>query len=127
MRPRISTWRVDREPISDDPEHELSVAPAPGDTLIDGRRRVPDVVNNIIGPIVTRPAGDTGWSEATAGCPRSATRFYGSLPGIEVHVANIVTMAVTKSGLGYWLISSHGEVFAFGDAPPCGSTRGPAR
>ncbi|HLX89460.1 MAG TPA: hypothetical protein VKR22_13515, partial [Acidimicrobiales bacterium] len=50
--------------------------------------------------------------------------FYGSLPGIGVHIRNIVGMAGTPDGRGYWLVGSDGGVFAFGDAPYLGSVPG---
>ena len=48
----------------------------------------------------------------------------GSLPGLGVHVDNIVGMAVTPDGNGYWLVGSDGGVFAFGDATFMGSMGG---
>jgi hypothetical protein len=114
--------RVDRNPINGDPLQEFPVAPAPGGTLIDGRRCVPDVVNNIIGTAATQ-TGRGYWLVGNDGrvFAFGDARFYGSLPDIGVHVANIVAIAASKSGRGYWLIGSDGEVFAFGDAPFYGS------
>jgi hypothetical protein len=43
--------------------------------------------------------------------------FYGSLPGIGVHVANIVGIVPTSNDEGYFLVGSDGGVFAFGNAP----------
>jgi hypothetical protein len=115
---------MDRDPISGDPVRSSPAAPAPGGTVIDGRRRVLDVVNNIIGITATQ-TGRGYWLIGSDGevFAFGDARFYGSLRGIGVHGANIVTMAATKSGLGYWLIGSDGEVFAFGDAPFYGSLR----
>src|ERR1019366_9597987 len=50
--------------------------------------------------------------------------FFGSLPGIGVHVNNIVGIVATSTGLGYWLVASDGGVFAFGDAAFKGSMGG---
>jgi hypothetical protein len=52
------------------------------------------------------------------------TGFFGSLPGIGVHVTNIVGMVPTGDDLGYFLVGSDGGVFAFGDAPFEGSLPG---
>jgi hypothetical protein len=45
------------------------------------------------------------------------TGFYGSLPGMNIHVKNIVGIVPTADGKGYFLVGSDGGVFAFGDAP----------
>jgi hypothetical protein len=50
--------------------------------------------------------------------------FYGSLPGIGVHVNNIVGIVVTNDGMGYFLVGNDGGVFAFGDATFAGSLPG---
>jgi CHAP domain len=42
--------------------------------------------------------------------------FYNSLPGLGVHVSNIVGIAATPTGHGYWLAGADGGIFAFGDA-----------
>jgi hypothetical protein len=47
--------------------------------------------------------------------------FLGSLPGLGIHINNIVGVAVTPDGNGYWLVGSDGGVFAFGDATFMGS------
>ena len=43
--------------------------------------------------------------------------FYGSLPGLHIHVNNIVGMGDTADNRGYFLVGSDGGVFSFGDAP----------
>ena len=43
--------------------------------------------------------------------------FYGSLPGLGIHVGNIVGIVPTADERGYFLVGSDGGVFAFGDAP----------
>jgi hypothetical protein len=50
--------------------------------------------------------------------------FFGSLPGITVHVNNIVGMVPTSTDQGYFLVGSDGGVFAFGNAPFLGSLPG---
>ena len=50
--------------------------------------------------------------------------FVGSLPGIHVHVSDIVGVVPTASGKGYWMVGSDGGVFAFGDAGFVGSLPG---
>jgi hypothetical protein len=47
--------------------------------------------------------------------------FYGSLPGLGIHVDNIVGMDGSMTGRGYLLVGSDGGVFAFGDATFAGS------
>ena len=51
--------------------------------------------------------------------------YEGSLPGLGVHVKNIVGLVPTSDGKGYWMIGSDGGVFAFGDAGFVGSAPGP--
>lgn len=48
-------------------------------------------------------------------------RFYGSLPGRDVKVDDIVGIAATPNNGGYWLVGADGRVYAFGDAPDLGS------
>ena len=50
--------------------------------------------------------------------------YHGSLPGLGIHVADIVGMAATPSGAGYWLVGANGAVYAFGDAAYHGSLPG---
>ena len=50
--------------------------------------------------------------------------FLGSLPGRGIHVGNVVGIAATPSGAGYWVIGGDGIVYAFGDAPNFGSATG---
>jgi uncharacterized repeat protein (TIGR02543 family) len=54
----------------------------------------------------------------------AGTGFYGSLPGIGVHVNDIVGMVTTTDNKGYYLVGSDGGVFAFGDATFFGSLPG---
>jgi hypothetical protein len=53
-----------------------------------------------------------------------AAGYHGSVPGVGVHVDDIVGMAATADGGGYWLVASDGGVFAFGDAGFHGSMGG---
>ena len=50
--------------------------------------------------------------------------YYGSLPGLGVHVSNIVGMVPSPNDHGYFLVGSDGGVFAFGNAPYLGSLPG---
>ncbi len=47
-------------------------------------------------------------------------KFYGSLPGDKIKSRNIVGMCATPTGNGYWLLSSTGNVYPFGQAPKLG-------
>ena len=50
--------------------------------------------------------------------------YYGSLPGLGVHVHDIVGMVPSPDDGGYFLVGSDGGVFAFGDAAFEGSLPG---
>jgi Fibronectin type III domain len=50
--------------------------------------------------------------------------FYGSLPGLGVHVNDIVGMVPTSNDQGYFLVGADGGVFSFGNAPFLGSLPG---
>jgi chitodextrinase len=50
--------------------------------------------------------------------------FYGSLPGLGVHVNDIVGMVPTANDQGYFLVGADGGVFSFGNAPFLGSLPG---
>ena len=50
--------------------------------------------------------------------------FFGSLPGMGVHVNDIVGIVATPGGGGYFLVGKDGGVFTFGDAPFFGSLPG---
>jgi hypothetical protein len=51
-------------------------------------------------------------------------QFYGSLPGDNIHVSDIVGIASTPDGRGYWLVGADGGLFSFGDAQFYGSLPG---
>ena len=50
--------------------------------------------------------------------------FYGSLPGLGIHVDNIVGIAPAANYGGYYLVGSDGGVFSFGDTAYEGSLPG---
>jgi len=50
--------------------------------------------------------------------------FFGSVPGLGIHVNNIVGIAAAPDGHGYWLLGSDGGVFGFGSALFYGSLPG---
>jgi endoglucanase len=54
----------------------------------------------------------------------SSSGFYGSLPGLGVHVGDIVGMVPTSNDQGYFLVGGDGGVFSFGNAPFLGSLPG---
>jgi hypothetical protein len=47
--------------------------------------------------------------------------YAGSLPGLHVHVADVIGVASTPSGNGYWIARSGGHVYPFGDAETLGN------
>ena len=50
--------------------------------------------------------------------------FYGDPPGLGKHISNIVAMAASSDGKGYYLVGSDGGIFTFGDARFDGSVPG---
>ena len=50
--------------------------------------------------------------------------FLGSLPALGTHVDDIVGIASTPNGGGYWEVASDGGLFAFGNAGFVGSMGG---
>jgi hypothetical protein len=50
--------------------------------------------------------------------------YLGSLPGLHIHVNDIVAVVPTHDNKGYWMVGSDGGVFAFGDAGYVGSLPG---
>ena len=73
--------------------------------------------------LVSLSTGNGYWEVAGDGGVFSygAAQFHGSLPGLGIHVNNIIGMARTPTDKGYWLVGKDGGVFAFGDAPFYGS------
>jgi hypothetical protein len=47
-------------------------------------------------------------------------KFYGSLPDERIKSGTIVGMCANEDGNGYWLLSSTGKVYPFGQAPKLG-------
>ncbi len=54
----------------------------------------------------------------------SMNGFHGSLPGLGIHVNDIVGIVATADDQGYWLVGRDGGIFAFGDATYLGSLPG---
>ncbi len=50
-----------------------------------------------------------------------ATKYYGSVPGVNVHVDDVDGIAPTQDQRGYWLIARDGGTFSFGDTHFYGS------
>jgi kumamolisin len=50
--------------------------------------------------------------------------FFGSLPGLGIHVRDIAGMVPSPDDMGYFLVGQDGGVFSFGDAPFLGSLPG---
>ena len=48
--------------------------------------------------------------------------FLGSLPGDHISVDDIVGIATTADGRGYYVVGANGAVYAFGDATSYGSS-----
>jgi Domain of unknown function (DUF1906) len=51
------------------------------------------------------------------------TRFYGSPLHSHIHDSTITGMAATPDDKGYWLVDSHGRVYAYGDATSVRTSR----
>lgn len=70
----------------------------------------------IIG-IVSAPGGGFWLFTAHGNVYRSAaTAWYGSPSAFGFRAASITSMAATRDGKGYWLVTKKGRVFSFGDA-----------
>jgi hypothetical protein len=67
------------------------------------------------GPYPDGPTARTGYDlvGADGGVFAFGDTFYGSLPGLGVHVDDITGMVATASDTGYYLVGSDGGVFAF--------------
>ena len=68
-----------------------------------------------IGPVA--PIGYWLYSGRGSVYGSAGTSWLGSLPSRRVRTTSIVGMASTVDGRGYWLASSSGRAYAFGDAP----------
>jgi hypothetical protein len=78
------------------------------------------------GDVVATSTGNGYWQVASDGGVFSYgdAQFYGSVPGLGLHLTNIMGMARTPTNGGYWLVGTDGGVFAFGDAVFAGSLPG---
>ncbi len=56
--------------------------------------------------------------------PFGDAKFYGDLPDLGKHVSDIVAIAPTTDGKGYYLVGADGGFFTFGDAKFHGSLPG---
>lgn len=63
-------------------------------------------------------AGSAGYwvMDPTGGVFAYNSQFYNSVPGVNVHINNAVTLVPTSDQKGYWIFGSDGGVYAFGDA-----------
>jgi len=68
--------------------------------------------------ITTSPSGHGYRLVATDGgiFDYGDAKYYGGLPGLGLHVSDVVGMAPTPSNKGYWIVRSGGQLYAFGDA-----------
>ncbi|HTT86309.1 MAG TPA: G1 family glutamic endopeptidase [Acidimicrobiales bacterium] len=120
-------------PFSYDPDNSVTAVspPAPAGT-VDVTVVTPGGSGTglftYVAPAPSRPAPSSGYDlvgrDGGVFVFGSGSGFYGSLPGIHVHVSNIVGMVATNDDRGYFLVGSDGGVFAFGDAPFMGSLPG---
>jgi hypothetical protein len=76
--------------------------------------------------VAATPDGKGYWLVSADGSVFAAgdAKSYGTLPGLDVHVSDIVAIAPTGDGRGYWMIGRDGGEFAFGDAKYHGSLPG---
>jgi len=72
------------------------------------------------------PSGGSYWLAAADGgiFAFGAAGYYGSLPALGVHVADIRAFTSTVDGRGYSVVGADGGVYAFGDAGYYGSVPG---
>ena len=68
------------------------------------------------GRLARRPGVPAGRGSTGGAYAFGDATFAGSLPGDNVHVGDVVGVAATTTGLGYWMTSATGGVFAFGTA-----------
>lgn len=76
--------------------------------------------------LVSLSTGDGYWQVTSDGgiFTYNKAPFYGSVPGLNIRVTNIIGMARTPDDKGYWIVGRDGGVFAFGNAPFAGSLGG---
>ena len=82
-------------------------------------------MKNIVG-VAPAPGGNGYWLVGSDGGTFAfgSAPYEGSLPGVGVHVSNVVGIA--PNGNGYWLVGSDGGIFAFGSATTKGRSPGTA-
>lgn len=71
--------------------------------------------SGVVGPVA--PIGYWLYTVRGSVYGSAGTSWLGSLPSRRVRTTSIVGMASTVDGRGYWLASSSGRAYAFGDAP----------
>ncbi len=84
-------------------------------------------ITDLTGTVFVVPSGPAGYDLAGSDggvFTFGPAGFFGSLPGLGVHVDDVVGMAATDDDGGYWLVAADGGVFAFGDARFHGSLAG---
>jgi hypothetical protein len=84
-------------------------------------------ITDLTGTVFVVPSGPAGYDLAGSDggvFTFGPAGFFGSLPGLGVHVDDIVGMAATDDDGGYWLVAADGGVFTFGDAHFHGSLAG---
>ena len=93
----------------------VTMPSVPAPTLSGGARLA--VLPNGTGYWIVHPDGGVfGYADTAP--------FFGSIPGLGLHLNNIAGMAATPDGGGYWLVGADGGVFTFGDAKFYGSLPG---
>jgi hypothetical protein len=76
---------------------------------------VAQATTGAVGPVA--PVGYWLYTAAGSVYGSAGTTWLGSLPSRRVRTNSIVGMASTVDGRGYWLASSSGRAYAFGNAP----------
>ena len=74
--------------------------------------------------IAASPKGGFYYVDANGGVWCDGAPFYGALNS-DPPPAPVVGIAVTQDGGGYWLVTSAGAIYAFGDATPYGNVKSP--
>ena len=119
-------WTVPEHKLDPGTEYTLTSSARDGTTTTNKTTKFRIAMLPTASDIITTPSGMGYWQVATDGgvFAYGDAQFHGSLPGLDIHVTNIMGIARTPSGQGYWLVGSDGGVFAFGDAPYRGSLPG---
>ena len=104
-----------------------AVAPAGAAGIVDVTVTTPNGTSAVVaGDKYTYSATGGYWMVGSDGgvFAFGTAGFKGSLPGLGVHVSNIVGVVPTSDHGGYWMVGKDGGVFAFGDAGFVGSLPG---